>query len=546
MMTNPRVRIEWFRQLIESNGEPISIVSVSSGRFVGVNSAFFRMTGFNARETISKTPFEMGFLVDRTAYARFLRSPTAENGYEFECRTKEGQVRLAQTTTIAIDVAGQACLVVIWRDITERKQFENDMARARDLALESARLKSEFLSNISHELRTPLNGIVGMSQLLIDTALSREQREYANTIETCSGILLKLVCDILDFSKVSSGQLRFEEISFNLRDVVETVVALCAVQAAAKNLELTSTIDTSIQSELIGDPHRLGEILTNLVNNAVKFTESGAVTVSVALQKLTNDSTILRFEVRDTGIGISRANLDRVFQPFVQADGSTTRKYGGTGLGLAICAKLVTLMNGNIGVVSSPGLGSTFHFTARFGHPRSEPDQSSATLQDLCSPAQDANMPLPASETSDQADREQVRILVVEDVMVNQLVMRRQLEKLGYTNVGNAENGLEALETLAKTTYDIVLMDCEMPVLDGREATIRFRRNEQGQRHTPVIAITAKALADDREKCVAAGMDDYISKPIRLEELAGVLDRWRPRVEKAVQTRSQSVIRANA
>jgi CheY-like chemotaxis protein len=261
------------------------------------------------------------------------------------------------------------------------------------------------------------------------------------------------------------------------------------------------------------------------------------VTVSVALQKLNSDSTILRFEVRDTGIGISRANLDRVFQPFVQADGSTTRKYGGTGLGLAICAKLVTLMNGNIGVVSSLGLGSTFHFTARFEHPRSEPDQSGATRQDLCSPAQDANMPLPASETTDQADREQVRILVVEDVMVNQLVMRRQLEKLGYTNVGNAENGLEALETLARTTYDIVLMDCEMPVLDGREATIRFRRNEQGQRRTPVIAITAKALADDREKCVAAGMDDYISKPIRLEELAGVLDRWRPKVEKAVENR---------
>ena len=526
----PHGRLEWFRQLIESTAEPISIVSVGSGRFVDVNTAFCRMTGFDDKEMISRTPFELALLSDRVAYARLLRNLAAENGYEFECRTKDEQLRFAQTTTVTIEVAGQACLVIIWHDITERRQFESNMTKARDLALEAARLKSEFLATISHELRTPLNGIIGMSQLLVDTELNQEQREYADTIEKSSETLLKLVTDILDFSKTSSDQFSVEQIPLNLRDTVETAVALCAAQTAAKGLELTATLDPSIPRDLLGDPHRLGQVLINLLNNAVKFTESGSVTVCVVLEDLGQDSTLVRFEVQDTGIGISRANQDRVFQPFLQADGSTTRKYGGTGLGLAICAKLVALMHGNIGVVSSPGHGSMFHFTARFAHPPGKPDRSGVTSASASPPAQDAlKLPLPP-ETSVHSDRAMVRILVVEDVMVNQLVTRRQLGKLGYTNVDSAANGLEALVTLAKATYDVVLMDCEMPVLDGREATREFRRNEHGQRHTRVIAVTAKALVDDREKCLAAGMDDYVSKPLRLEELATLLNRWRPRL----------------
>jgi signal transduction histidine kinase/CheY-like chemotaxis protein len=488
------------------------------------------MTGFNSAETISKTPFEMGFLVDHTAYARFLRNPTAENGYEFECHTKDGQARLAQTTTITIDVAGQACLVVIWRDITARKQFENDMSRARDLALESAQLKSDFLATVSHELRTPLNGIIGMSELLSQTTLDAEQREYADTIEKSCEILLKLVCDILDFSKASNNQFCIEQIDLNLHDVVESAVGLFAGEAARKGLKLTASIDPAIPRNLQGDPHRLGEVLTNLLNNAVRFTQSGSVKVAVVQEQLSSDSTTVRFEVQDTGIGIATADQERVFQPFTQADSSTTRKYGGTGLGLAICTKLVKLMNGNIGVLSSPGQGSTFHFTVRFARAQVDSSQGSP-MPPQCNEhlPPDATNGAKAAGRGTPPDCERTRVLVVEDNLVNQMVLRRQLTRLGYKNVEAAMNGLEALEAIARETYDIVLMDCEMPVIDGRETTARIRAAEPGRRRVVVIAVTAHAMADDREKCLACGMDDYISKPVSLEALARALDQWRPR-----------------
>ena len=524
-------RIEWFRQLIASTAEPISIVSVGSGRFVDINEAFHRMTGFDGGETISKTPFEMGFLADRTAYARFLADPSAENGYEFECRTKDGQFRLAQTTTIAIEVAGQACLVVIWRDITERRQFEADLARARDLAVESAQLKSDFLATVSHELRTPLNGIIGMSQLLCKTTLNPQQREYADTIERSSEILLKLVCDILDFSKAANHQLSVEEIGFNLRDVVDTAVSLYASQAALKGLQLASSIDPAIPTDLQGDPHRLGEILTNLLNNALRFTETGAVRVVVSLEELSADSAHIRFEIQDTGIGISPADQERVFEPFTQADSSTTRKYGGTGLGLAICTKLVNLMNGNIGVVSTPGCGSTFHFTVRLARAQTDrppnPAAAASCTEQLAPAAIDSTIAAPQAARS---DCERVRVLVVEDNLVNQLVLGRQLENLGYRNIENAANGLLALEAIDRKPYDIVLMDCEMPGMDGREATTRIRNREHGRKRCVIIAVTAHAMAGDLENCLGCGMDDYLSKPVRLEDLTRVLARWQPRI----------------
>lgn len=532
---NPHGRIEWFRQLISSTAEPISIVSVGSGRFIDINAAFQRMSGFDGAETISKTPCEIGFLTDLSAYARFLRKPTAENGYEFECRTRNGETLLAQTTVITIDVAGQVCLVVIWRDITARRQFEADLARARDLAVESAQLKSDFLATVSHELRTPLNGIIGMSQLLSETPLDAEQREYADTIEKSSETLLKLVCDILDFSKASNNKLRLEEIGFNLHEVVETAVGFYAIQAARKELKLTSSIDPAIPSDLVGDPHRLGEVLGNLLNNAVRFTESGAVKVVVAPEKLSEDSAVIRFEVHDTGIGISPADQQRVFEPFTQADSSITRKYGGTGLGLAICTKLVNLMGGDIGVVSSPGLGSTFHFTVKFAREQidSRPDcpgVAQSAGESALDSSGSSDLVVPAA----RPDCERVRILIVEDNQVNQTVLQRQLTKLGYKSLGRASDGKEALEALAKDQYDIVFMDCEMPVMDGLEATARIRERERGgQKRVVVIAITAHAMAGDRQKCLTCEMDDYIAKPVSLEELARVLDRWRPRTGEA-------------
>jgi PAS domain S-box-containing protein len=541
MPASPHGRVEWFRQLIESTAEPISIVSVGSGRFVDTNAAFIRTMGFEPQEIIGRTPSEIGFLRDLAAYDRLLAASSAESINELDFRTRGGQWRCAQISRMAIEVAGQACLIVIWRDITERKQFELDMARARDLALESARLKSDFLATVSHELRTPLNGIIGMSELLSETALTPEQREFADTIGRSSAVLLKLVNDILDFSKGLSGQLRFEHISFDLRTVVESAIAMYATLAKGKGLELTWSIDPAIPQHLIGDPHRLGEVLTNLLNNAIKFTESGAITVRVALEKARDESAaVVLFQVHDTGIGISPTDLERVFRPFIQADGSTTRRYGGTGLGLAICRSLVDLMQGNIGVDSKLGLGSTFHFTARFAQaqidsgPRA-PDAPERIPQMAPGAIHDA---VPAAVPGPQPDRARVRVLIVEDNPLNQTVLQRQLENLGYRNVGKAANGFEALAALTAEPYDIVLMDCEMPLMDGREATVQIRERERarGWKHSVVIAVTAYAMTDDQEKCLACGMDDYLSKPIRIEDLTRVLDRWSQGIEDAVAT----------
>lgn len=521
---------EWFRKLIESTSEAITVVSEGSGRFVDVNSAFRRTTGFDRQELIGKTPSEVGFLEDRAAYDRLLRDSLSHRTDELEFRTRDREVRCAQTTRMSIEVGGQPALIIIWRDITARKQFENDMARARDLALESARLKSEFMANVSHELRTPLNGIIGISELLFDTALTPEQQEYAGIIENSSRILLTIVSNIMDFSKAASGQLRFEEIDFDPRKVVETALAQSAAQAAAKGLVLTSSIDPAIPGKLRGDPNRLGEILMNLLSNAIKFTSSGEVGVVVTPGRVGDNLAVINFEVRDTGIGMSEADQKRLFQPFVQADGSPTRKYGGTGLGLAICAKLVELMNGNIGIRSTLGHGSTFYFTAQLAKAQAaDSDQCGlgVAVQYARLLAPDATRSVVTSEAVTQSAWKQVRILVVEDDLVSKLVIRFQLKKLGYANVETASDGREALETLAKAPCEIVLMDCEMPGMGGFEAIQRIRSSEEGQRHTVVIAVTGKALAGDREKCLAAGIDDYIFKPIRLEELADALDRSR-------------------
>ena len=532
LKSTPSDRIEkpsWFRALVESSAEPITVVSASSGRFVTINSAFARKVGFGSMEIVGKNPFEIGFLEDRRVYDDFLRDPAAQSGIEIEFRTSKGEIRCGQASSMSIEVGGQRCLIIIWRDVTERKQFESDMARARDLALESAQLRSDFLSNISHELRTPLNGIVAMSELLVATTLNSEQREYADTIETSSSLLLKLVTDILDFSTASSGKLRFEEIGFGVCHVVHTAISLYHGLAADKGLELVLFIDPTIPNDLIGDPHRLGQVLNNLLNNAIRFTHSGGVTVRVVPENIAEHSAVLRFEVQDTGIGISGADQERVFQPFVQADGSTTRKYGGTGLGLAICTRLVNMMGGRLGLRSSERCGSVFYFTARFALPRTDSDQRDKEPAEEMPQLRQVAPPSTAADPPTQLDRARVCILIVEDNVTNQLVLRRQLEKLGYANSTVANNGQEALTILSKTPYDIVMMDCQMPVMDGFEATDRIRTSQNGQRSTFIIALTAHALTEDRDKCIAAGMDDYITKPVGLENLSATLERWQSR-----------------
>ena len=543
--------------------------------------------------------------------------------------------------------AGNHAICVVVRDITERRRLDQDLKHARDAAIESARLKSEFLANMSHEIRTPMNGIVGMTNLLLETSLTSEQRDFAGTVQSSADALLTILNDILDFSKVEAGKLHFETLDFDLRQAVEGTLDMLAPQAFSRGLELTAQIDQTLVTQLRGDPGRLRQVLANLIGNALKFTEIGEVQVRASAVHQTANDTLVRFEVQDTGIGIPLGAQSKLFEAFTQADGSTTRKYGGTGLGLAISKRLVALMGGEIGMRSAEGHGSTFWFTARF---EKQPNVQRPTTPDVSlvgrrvlivddnatnrrilhhqlaawgiddhavpggmeaiaalraaalaekpfevvildrqmpgfdglmvaqaikrDPAiRDAKLVMMTSlgDLNDGADLERAgillcvtkpvkqalvrecleralthdnapaapsqvrvpsapsapnraRVLVAEDNIVNQKVALLQLRRLGFAADAVA-NGLEAIEALGRIAYDVVLMDCQMPEMDGYETARLIRRQEGDTRHIPIIAVTANALPGDREKCLQAGMDDYVSKPIQPAELEATLTR---------------------
>ncbi|NWG86254.1 MAG: response regulator [Hydrogenophilaceae bacterium] len=381
-----------------------------------------------------------------------------------------------------------------------------ELAEARDAALRASEAKSQFLTNISHELRTPLNGIMGMAQLLADTPVNAEQRDMLNIVDQSSRDLYSLIEDLLDFAKIEQGGLKLMPIPFNLRDSVEDTVNLFAGVARAKDLALLRDIDPDVPARVIGDPLRLRQVLSNLIDNAIKYTESGRVTISARSRTDAEGVTQVHFSVSDTGIGIPEAVQHRIFDAFAQADGSSTRRYGGAGMGLTICQQLTRLMGGALWLESQPGQGSTFHFELPFEVVATEATQAVATPP--------VTAPLPKAET----DLGQ-RILIVEDNPINQTLVKSILGKLGYRYT-LAENGQEALAALDAAAFDLILMDCQMPVMDGYEASRAIRRREGGSgRHIPILAVTAHAMAGDRERCLEAGMDDYLAKPYRFEEL---------------------------
>jgi PAS domain S-box-containing protein len=508
---------ERFRLLAET--APVGIYRLDPhGRCTYVNRAWTTITGLSSEQAAGDGWANI-LHPDDSSRVLSARREATDNSLDLQLRyriqTPGGAEKWVDSRAVAIKgndltVLGYVGTMI---DVTAQVQAELAIASARDEALDASESKSQFLAMMSHEIRTPMNGVIGLTGLLLDTPLNATQRSYAEGVQISSEALLSIINDILDFSKIEAGKLELEDEVFDPANTVSRAASLVAQPARARGLQLVVECDPNLPVSVRGDEGRLRQILLNFATNAIKFTSIGRVTIRTYLDpEQPEEGATVRFEVIDTGPGIAEEVAGRLFQPFAQANASTTRRYGGTGLGLAICRQLATAMGGEVGLESRLGQGSTFWLRLTFAgaEPLAQTSEGSAA-----EPARARSLGRPA------------KVLVVEDHPINQQVTQAYLAHLGYTSQ-IVQNGLEALAALEDQSFDAVLMDCHMPDMDGYQATEELRRREGSSVHTPIIAMTASALEKDRGRCIAAGMDDYLAKPIVDGELERVLARWIP------------------
>lgn len=391
-------------------------------------------------------------------------------------------------------------------------------------ATQSTNIKSQFLANMSHEIRTPMNGILGFLSLIEKGVYKdrEELKQFTYNARQSAELLLEIINDILDLSKIESGKMVLESTDFNLNDILEELILLLSSKINEKDLKVTTDIYKNSDVFLIGDPTRLRQIFLNLLSNAIKFTEKGEIKIIVSTEKIDNENLILHAAVKDQGIGIPRENLGELFKPFTQLDGSHTRKYGGTGLGLVICKEFITMMGGNISVESEKGIGSSFYFTAKLKKQKyiAVPSITGRSKTDTKEIVLNTNQ-----IDLIKKERSRYKILLAEDNLINQKVALRILSDCGY-NVTPVNNGIEVLKILDEKSFDIILMDVQMPEMDGFTATSKIRKSDTASTNIPIIALTAHALIGDKDKCIEAGMNDYVSKPIVPEKFVKVIDKW--------------------
>lgn len=499
-----------YRLLIEHSPDAIGVHE--RGRILYTNPAWAKLLGASdSNELIGKSVTEFFSPSSRTQVESiFGQLRGGDMPLQQRLIRKDGTPLDVEISAVPLFHEGRHTVQVVMRDITESKHAEQEMSEALQLAQQATRLKSEFLANMSHELRTPMNGVLGMADVLLTTTLTDEQREYAQIIHTSASSLMTLLSEILDLSRIEAGKIELESVPFDLRQIVTEACNLFSARAASKKLALSTSFDAQTPSQVIGDVARIRQVLNNLIDNAIKFTERGAIQIQVTCGGIVNGLAKLHFAVEDTGVGIPLDKQEIIFEKFEQVDSSITRKWGGTGLGLAICREFIQLMGGKIGVRSAPQAGSRFWFMLDL--PATQVD-----FQEL---------ELNADE--DRFHLHGTRVLVVEDNEVNQVVISRMLENLGC-QVELASTGKQAVEKTSQSDYALVLMDVNLPEIDGFEATRQIRLREDKAKHLPIVAVTAHAMRGDRQRCLSAGMDDYMSKPIDIANIAKAVSTWAER-----------------